>query len=419
VAKVTARLAANGENRFAVEADLTPAKIDNLLPGWQKAAGKSARANFTMVSKAQATTRIEDLAIDGNGVAVRGTIELDSSGELLNAIFPVFSVSDNERAGDRANDKANLKAERAPDGTLRVTMRGDSFDGRGFVKSALGGGPSSEAKKKPNGDDLDLDIKLGAVAGFNGEVLRGLELRMSRRAGEIRSFFLRAKLGRDTPFVGDLQAHNGRQLINFDTSDAGALFRFTDFYPRLYGGRFQAALDSRSSNPQGSDGVLEVHDFTIRGEAALDQVLAASSSNSSGIQFSLIHVDFNRAPGKLTIGGGAVNSPVIGATIDGGTIDYVQNDMYMRGTIIPAYGLNNLPNAIIGGIPGIGDMLSPVIGGKNGGLVAFTYEVVGPPSRPNLKLYPVSVLAPGMFKDIVPTMLPPSSDNSFAAPSRR
>ena len=40
-------------------------------------------------------------------------------------------------------------------------------------------------------------MKLGAVVGFNGEALRSLELKMSRRAGEIRSFGLNAKIGRD------------------------------------------------------------------------------------------------------------------------------------------------------------------------------------------------------------------------------
>ncbi|MGP0090624.1 MAG: hypothetical protein ACLPKB_11800 [Xanthobacteraceae bacterium] len=417
--KVTGRLAANGENRFAIEADLTQAKIDNLLPGWQKAAGKSARANFTMVSKSQSTTRIDDLVIDGSGVAVKGAIELDSSGDLLNANFPVYSVSDNEKA----NDRASLKAERATDGTLRVTMRGDSYDGRGFIKSALGGGSAAEAKKKPHGDDLDLDIKLGAVVGFNGELIRGLDLRMSRRAGEIRSFSLKAKLGRDTPFTGDLQGRAGRQMISFDTNDAGALFRFTDFYPRVYGGRFQASLDSTSSDQQGADGVLEVRDFAVRGEAALDSVASgAPGSPHSGVEFSLIHVDFNRAPGRLTINGGVVKGTAIGGEIEsGGIIDYVQNDMHLRGTIIPVYGLNNLPNAIIGEVPVFGDVLGGLLGGKNSGLVAVSFDVVGPPSHPNLRFYPGTVFVPGVFKQILsaPTMTAPPTSNSFADPTHR
>ena len=66
-------------------------------------------------------------------------------------------------------------------------MRGDVYDGRNFVKSSLAGEAPDQGKHKPQAD-LDLDIKLGMVVGHNGEPLRGLDLRLSRRAGQIRSF---------------------------------------------------------------------------------------------------------------------------------------------------------------------------------------------------------------------------------------
>ena len=40
-------MTAEREGRFAVDADLTPAQIDGLLPGWAKPSGKPARATFT------------------------------------------------------------------------------------------------------------------------------------------------------------------------------------------------------------------------------------------------------------------------------------------------------------------------------------------------------------------------------------
>jgi hypothetical protein len=167
---------------------------------------------------------------------------------------------------------------------------------------------------------------------------------------------------------------------------------------------------------------LEVRDFTVRGETALDRVVSgAPGSPNSGIEFSLIHVDFNRAPGRLTINGGVVKGAAIGGEIDGGTIDYVQNNMNLRGTIVPAYGLNNLPNTIIAGIPGVGDVVGGLIGGKNSGVIAFTFDVVGPPSLPEFRLYPLSALAPGLIKKIFdfPMMLQSPTNNSFADPSRR
>ena len=45
---------------MSVDADLTPVKIDNLLPGWVKPAGKPARATYTLVKTAK-SLRFDDL----------------------------------------------------------------------------------------------------------------------------------------------------------------------------------------------------------------------------------------------------------------------------------------------------------------------------------------------------------------------
>ena len=184
------------EGRFTVDADLTPAQIDGLLPGWAKPSGKPARATFTLTTKPQ-SIRIEDLLIEGAGGGVKGTIELDGSGEVQSANFPAYGFSD--------GDRASLRIERAPDGALRVIMRGEVYDGRGFVKTAAGARVVERRMRKRQAVDVDLDMKLGAVVGFNGEALRSVDLKMSRRAGEIRSFGLNAKIGRDATLTGDLR----------------------------------------------------------------------------------------------------------------------------------------------------------------------------------------------------------------------
>ena len=71
---------------------------------------------------------------------------------------------------------------------------------------------------------------------------------------------------------------------------------------------------------------------------------------------------------------------MIGATVDG-YIDYLKDDVRMRGTFVPLYGLNNM----FGQIPMFGMFLG---GGSKEGLVGVTYEVVGPPSAPVLRVNP-------------------------------
>jgi hypothetical protein len=271
-------------------------------------------------------------------------------------------------------------------------MRGDVYDGRGFVKTALGGG-ADRGKKSEAIADLDIDLKIGTVAGFNGEALRGLDLKLTRRAGRVKGFSLNARHGVDAPLLGDLRGRTGgRQVLYLESNDAGALFRFSDTYPRMYGGQMWVAMDPPTTEGTPQEGLLNIRDFTVRGEAALDRIAAgAPGSPNSGVEFSRMRVEFTRAPGKLTIKDGVVRGMQVGATI-GGEIDYAANDVRMTGTFVPLYGLNN----VFGQIPIVGLFL----GGSNEGLVGITYKVAGPPGAPTLMVNPISVVAPGLLRKL-------------------
>ena len=112
----------------------------------------------------------------------------------------------------------------------------------------------------------------------------GFDLKLSRRAGQIRSFALNGKLGRDTPLIGDLRGRGGgRDVVYFETNDAGALFRFTDLYARMYGGQMWVALDPPTQDATAQDGILNVRDFVVRGEAALENIASSTPNAPTGL----------------------------------------------------------------------------------------------------------------------------------------
>lgn len=390
--KLQGRVSANDrESRYQVEADLKDSKITELLPGWWKAAGRATRVTFTVIDKPQ-VMRFDDIVIDGPGTLVKGMIELDANGEIALASFPSFALSD--------GDKATLRADRAPDGTLKVTMRGELFDGRGFIKSATSG-PSSAEKSKQSARDFDLDVKLATVTGYNVEALRGLELRMSRRNGHIRNFGMLAKLGTNSSLSGDLRAYpGGRQVVYFESNDAGALLRFTDTYSRVVGGQMWMAMDPPTVDKLPQEGVLNVRDFSIRGESTLERVAANGEDPTgrmpqaigSGVSFARMRAEFTRSPGKLMVRDGVVWGPVMGATLEG-QFDYARDDVRLRGTFIPAYALNNF----LARVPIVGLIIG---GGQNEGIFGMTYEVTGPQGNATLRVAPMSMLAPGIFRKI-------------------
>jgi Protein of unknown function len=375
---------ADRDGRFSVEADLTPAQIAGFMPGWVKPAGKPARATFTLTTQPQ-SIRIDDMVIEGAGGGVKGAVEMDGSGQLQSANFPSYGFAD--------GDKASLKVDRGPDGTLRVVMRGEVYDGRGFVKAVTGGAAANAPGKNPT-PDVDLDMKLGAVVGFNGEALRSVDLKMSRRAGEIRSFGLNAKIGRDATLTGELRARaGGRQVVALATNDGGALFRFTDVYSRMTGGQMVIAMDAPSATNPTQQGGLTVRDFVIHGEEQLERAVAQNGTTAqrNDMNFSSMRVDFTRTPGRVVLRDGVVRGPLLGATIDG-LVDYTGDEVHLRGTLVPLYGPNNL----LGQLPIVGLFL----GGEKEGLVGITYEVVGKPGTPILRINPISALAPGLLRKV-------------------
>lgn len=385
--KVTGKIGSpDHDSHVGIDADLTSLKLDNILPGWVKLPGKTSHAVFNVVQKPQ-STRLEDIVIDGGGVSIKGSLEVDQNNDLMNVNFPIYSPSE--------GDKASLKVDRGTDGVYRVTMRGEVFDGRGYLKSAISG-KEADAKSKARNLDFDLDVKLGAVAGFNGEALRSVDAKMSRRGGTIKSFTLGGKLGRDTPLTGDFRGRTqgqGREVIYLETSDAGAFFRFTDTYAKVVGGQLELAMDPPTVEPSAREGLINVRDFSVKGEAALDRLAAGGPVVAqSGVSFSRLRAEFTRQNGQLTIKEGVLKGPLIGGTIEG-SID-AASQVRMSGTFVPMYGLNNM----FGQIPIVGLIIG---GGSNEGLIGVTYEVVGTLSQPVLRVNPISAIFPGVSRKIM------------------
>ena len=177
------------------------------------------------------------------------------------------------------------------------------------------------------------------------------------------------------------------------------------------------AMDPQSADQAPQDGILNIRDFAVRGEAGARprRRRAGRRSRSRGVEFSRMRVEFTRSLGRFAIREGLVRGPVIGATIEG-YIDYMRDDVHMRGTFVPLYGLNNM----FGQIPIFGLFL----GGSNEGLLGVTYEVVGPPGAPMLRVNPISAVAPGLLRKFfefpTPTPTPRAAElrRSLATGSR-
>ncbi len=137
---------------------------------------------------------------------------------------------------------------------------------------------------------------------------------------------LKAKIGRDTVLNGDLRlrASDNHQVVYFETEDAGALFRFTDMYPRMFGGQMWVAMDPPTQDQAPQVGTLNIRNFVVRGEPALDRVVAGAPGEKHGsVQFSELRSEFTRFPGRMAVRDGIVRGPLVGVTVEG-QVDYAK-----------------------------------------------------------------------------------------------
>ncbi len=384
--KAQGQIGAKGENKIDVDADLGSAKIADLVPGWSKAPGRPQRATFKL-SQRDNNVRIDDLNVSGSGTVLRGSLQVESDGDVISANFPVFQLSD--------GDKASLRADRASDGTLKAVVRGDVLDVRGLMKRMTEGsvetGPVQGKRYRPL--DMDLEVKIGAASGNNGEVVRQLELHVLRRNSEVRSFALLGKIGRDSTVVGELRSHDGgKPALYISSGDAGALFRFADYYAKIQGGESWILVDAPRFDGSSQEGTIQVRDFSIRGESGLDRLTGVSQEatrSSAGLPFRRLQVKFSRTPGRFNIKEALIYGDAIGATCEG-VLDYSANRVSLRGNYIPAYGLNQAAGRALFflGTP------------SHEGLFAYTFDIVGPASGPTLRVNPISGMMPGMFRKL-------------------
>ncbi len=362
-----------------VDVDLTPAGIDNPIPGVSKAAGKAGKATFQIKPSAEGAS-VNNLAVDFGSVSLKGSAEVAVDGAIQSVKFTQARLS--------PGDSLQADVVNEP-GAIKATVRGSTFDARPLIKSMTERGSSSQGGEK----DLDLDMKVVSVAGANRQAMTNLDLSFSRRGGDDRLRLLKGRLGQGTVVAG--RGEDG--ALRLTASDAGALARFADLYTRMEGGDLDLVLETGG---EASSGRATVTNFALRDEPAFRRLLAAAPSSASGqpvdaqvARFQKMTIAFVRSRGRLEIKDAVIYNPVMGLTTEG-SVNFARNTIDVTGTFIPAYSVNSL----LGKIPLVGLLLG---GGQNEGVFGISYRAQGALNDPRLTVNPLSAIAPGILRKML------------------
>nr|WP_246748780.1 DUF3971 domain-containing protein [Rhizobium setariae] len=377
-----------GKDRHKATLSLTSADLSIPLVGWRKGPGVPAKAEFELVSN-DGRTEINDLVVSGDGFGARGDLTFDAKGLVTAKLNRVRLAS---------SDNFALSLTRKGAG-LSVGINGDSIDMRSFLDLAKSGNSVSD-KGKTADTSNSVSARIDRAIGYNNESLTSVNLDMVMAKGAMSAVNFSAVTRSGQAVV----IRKGRDQIEVTSGDAGAVGRFADIYRNMNGGLLNVNLKSRDADSW--HGSVDIRNFALVNEARLKSIVSARAGEDGRSLSDAVKADidvssqkFRRGFARLLIDGklvrvenGVVRGDEVGATFQG-TVRDADGMMAMTGTFMPAYGLNRLFSEL----PLIGVLLG---NGRDRGLLGITFKLVGPYDQPALSINPLSLIAPGVFRNI-------------------
>jgi len=385
-----------------LRADLTSADLLLRNIAWRKPPGRSAYLEGDFITGRRYPTELVNLTVVGDDIAIRGWAGFDKKRKLTAFEFPQFSLS--------LVSRLNLAGKLRKDKVWEIAVVGQTYDGRSFFRSLFSVGQISDQHPQVGSAQkgVDLTAKIDNVIGFDEVSLRKLDMSMSRRGDRMTALKARGTLDGGQPLAVELLEKAGEpRKLRADSTDAGQAFRLVGFYPNVQRGRVRLEVNLDGSGPAQKTGTLWVENFSILGDPVVADIVssvddgkpAIGGGNRARRQVGRQVIPFDRMRAPFSVGHGQfvledayLRGPIQGATLRG-KVDYNRRFLNIGGTYIPAQGLNN----VFGEIPLLGDLLS---GPRKEGIFGMTFAIQGPLQRPQVIVNPLSLVAPGIFREI-------------------
>ncbi len=413
---------AQGNQALSMQADLTDAELIFGNMGWTKPKGRPATIQFDIDKAADGSTDLKNMKIFGDDIAIDGTVSLDPNQHLKSFYFSDFSFD--------FITHVEITATLKEDGVLAVEAHGPTYDGKQFFQSLFSAGQLSEdaAADPDNPFGIDLTARIDSVVGFYDTSVRDVQVTLKKRNGRLVALDAKGQLNGKGPMAVQLVTENGARVIKAEAHDAGDAFRLVGFYPRVEGGEASLQVNLDAGEPGTKSGTLWARDFVLLGDSVVTDVLSDPHSEAAfgthkqrtvqtRLAFNQLRAPFAVGKGQFLLQDAYMNGPALGATMRG-SVNFKAHTVDLGGTYVPLYGLNSA----LGAIPVLGGIF---VGRQGEGLVGITFAVQGKLEDPAVLVNPMSMLTPGIFRQIfefrgpMPNSVSSSStDFGVAAPAR-
>jgi Protein of unknown function/AsmA-like C-terminal region len=373
--------------RIGVEADLSGATLKVSAAGWSRPPTKGTTATFTFVDDPKGGRRVEDLRIKGKGLQVSGNLGLSGSNALRVVDFDEIRLSE--------DDVFSVRMEPG-DGVTKLTISGNSFDARPYIKNVMASSKEAAAAEGPKGGDFIVNAKFKAVTAHRGEVIRNVSGRFESSGGKIIAAELEGVFETGREIKISLKPAAGGRELTVNSSDGGSTLRAANFYSKVAGGEleFHAIIANAPGSPI-REGELKIRRFDVRNEAALAELDSRGKPKKSGprveaVSFKRLRMPFTSDAKYVRLCDIELKGSELGGVAQG-LIRKADGAIDLSGTMIPAQEING----VFDDIPLLNFFLT---GGKGEGIFGITFNMGGTIKNPKVQVNPLSAMLPGFLR---------------------
>ncbi len=370
--RITISLPKGAAPELSLTTDLNGAVLSIPELGWTKPAGGQAR--LEVGARLSSPIAVKRISFTGAGLSAEGSAAFRENGRLDVARFSDVKM------GAWLDGSVEIKGTNP----LSFAVTSGSIDFREFPSASQRG---SSGGGSATGSPLSLKLNEFRVTDsirlneFRGDFTLGAEGVNGQFSGQ---------LGGEIAVSGGVAPEAFGTAVRVVSSDAGGALKAAGIFDSARGGTVDLRLTPRAEEGV-YDGRADISGLRVRNANVLADLLNAISViglleqlNGSGIVFNSAEADFVLSPTQVQVSRSSAVGASMGVSMEG-TYQTETGALRMGGVVSPIYLLN-----------GIGAFLTR----KGEGLFGFTYRLDGTADDPEVGVNPLSILTPGMFREI-------------------
>jgi AsmA-like C-terminal region/Protein of unknown function len=379
----------SGDGSIAISGDLTQARLEIGPLAWRKPPAVSVSASATLLMVHDRPTKLDRIAVRGDGVAVNGSANF-GDGQIRSVQLDTIRLGRTQGHGTMripAND------------AIDIVLQGDQIDlsPKLTEKSTGAANPPAAPMTTPA---WKLAARFDRAILANGENASDVLVNATGGGEAIRLVDAVGRTQGGAAFSIKIEPSAGKRRLAVEAKDAGRFLRGLDAVRVMQSGHL--TIDGVFDTPAGSyplAGTAVIDGVVVRNSPVLGKLLQAitlyglvDALRGPGMTFARVVVPFQYDGSDLTLNEARAANPSLGLTAKG-RIGLSSGQVSISGTIVPAYFFNSM----LGQLPLVGKLFSPE---KGGGLFAARFGLEGPLADPAISINPVSTLTPGFLRGI-------------------